>query len=278
MPADRERIHPTAIIDPQAELADDVIVGAFAIIEGPVRLGRGCIVRSRAHLIGPLDAGIGNDFGINCVVGDRAQHLVYPDDPGSVEMGDFNVLREGVTIHRSTPEGHATLLGSHNYLMANSHVAHDCTLGDHCIFANSAAIGGHSVIDDRAFLSGSTGVHQFCRVGRITMISAGAAIMSDAPPFAIIEGRNTIVGVNLIGLRRAGLASVQINAIRRAYRVLIHSGLIVKQAVDRIERELGHIDVIAELVTYIRESKRGICLTRARRAAARDMSPGNLGR
>ncbi len=190
MPAVSERIHPTAIVDPQAELADNVTVGPFAIIEGPVRLGPGCIVRSRAHLLGPIAAGAGNDVGINTVIGERAQHLIYADEPGSVEMGDYNVFREGVTVHRSTPEGGPTRIGSHNFLMANSHVAHDCTLGDHCIFANSAVIGGHVAIGDRAFLSGHVGVHQFCRVGRMAMVSAGATAMNDVPPFAIIEGRN----------------------------------------------------------------------------------------
>ena len=182
-----------------------------------------------------------------------------------MEIGDRNTFREGVTIHRSTVAGNATRIGNDNYLMVNAHVAHDCRVGDQCIFANSALLGGHVVIGDRAFLSGNVGVQQFVRIGRLTMISACASAMSDIPPFAINEGRNTIVGVNLVGMRRAGLAAVQINAVRRAYRMLLHSGLIPKLALARLDKELGHIDVVAELVTFIRESKRGVCLTRGRR-------------
>ncbi|MFL5341330.1 MAG: acyl-ACP--UDP-N-acetylglucosamine O-acyltransferase [Gemmataceae bacterium] len=269
MPSDSDRVHPTAIIDPQARLAHDVSVGPFAIVEGPVRLGPGSVVRARAHLVGPLDAGQNNEFGINTVIGDKAQHLLYADEPGRVEIGDGNTFREGVTIHRSTIAGGATRIGNGNYLMGNSHVAHDCHVGNECIFANSALLGGHVVIGDRAFLSGNVGVQQFVRIGRLAMVSAGASAMADVPPFAITEGRNTIIGVNLVGLRRAGLSPVQINAVRRAYRLLLHSGLIPKLAAARLDKELGHIDVVAELVAFIRESKKGVCFTRARRARDR---------
>jgi UDP-N-acetylglucosamine acyltransferase len=258
-------IHPTAIIDPAAQLANGVTVGPFAVIEGPVTLGPGCVVRARAHLIGPITAGAGNDFGLNCAVGERAQHILYQDDPGEVVIGEHNVFRECVTIHRGTPERGTTRIGSHSYLMCCTHVAHDCTLGDHCIFANGAVIGGHVAVGDRAFLSGNTGVHQYCRVGRLAMLSASAVNTNDQPPFSIVEGRNHVAGVNLVGMRRAGLTAVQIQAVRQAYRLLLQSRELLRPTLARIEKEWGHVDLVAELVAFIRESKRGVCLSKARR-------------
>ncbi len=265
MAASSVRIHPTAIVDPAAELGDGVVVEAFAMIEGSVRLGPGCNVRARAHLIGDIVAGAGNDFGIGCVVGERAQHLAHQCSPGRVEIGENNVFRENVTIHRGTPDGSGTRVGNNNFLMVNTHVAHDCRVGDHCIFANGAVIGGHAIIEDRVFLSGNTGVHQQCRIGRLAMISATSSATKDVPPFGIAEGRNRLVGVNLVGLKRAGMTPTQINGIRQAYRMLLTSGMLLSSAITRIERELGHIDVALELVKFMRTAGRGICLTRTRR-------------
>jgi UDP-N-acetylglucosamine acyltransferase len=263
--ATTERIHPTALIDPEARLAGDVIVDPYAIIEGPVKLGPGCVVRSRAHLIGPLEAGEGNDFGVGCVIGERAQHLLHADSPGGLVIGDFNTFREFVTIHHGTPDAGETRIGSHNLLMVNTHVAHDCTIGDRCIFANGAIIGGHVTLGDGVFLSGNTGVHQNCQVGRLALISACSSATKDVPPFAIHEGRNTLVGVNLVGMKRAGMSGLQINAIRQAYRLLLHSGQLPSAVLPRLERELGHIDVVAELLKFFVTAKRGVCLTKARK-------------
>ncbi len=270
MAANIERIHPTAIVDPAAELGPGVSVGPYAIIEGPVRLGPGCIVQARAHLIGEVVAGAGNDFGIGCVVGERAQHLQHQAAPGRLEIGDGNVFREHVTIHRGTPDGPGTRVGSRNFLMVNTHVAHDCSVGDGCIFANGAVIGGHAVIEDGVFLSGNTGVHQNCRIGRLAIVSATSSSTKDVPPFAILEGRNTLIGVNLLAMKRAQMAAEQIEAVRRAYRVILTSGLLLSAAVTRLERELGHVDAVVELLKFIHTSKRGICLTRARRRRASD--------
>ena len=264
MPVAAPRIHPTAIVDPSADLGAGVTVGPYAIIEGPVTLGPGCTIRARAHLLGPVTAGAGNDFGINCVIGERAQHLLHADQPGEVVIGDHNTFREAVTVHRGTPERGATRIGSHNFLMGSSHVAHDCTLGDHCIFAQGAVIGGHVTVADRAFLSGNTSVHQHCRIGRLALLSASAVSTSDLPPYTITEGRNHLAGVNLVGMRRAGLSAVQIHAVRQAYRVLLQSRDLVRPSLLRIEKEWGHIDLVAEVVAFFRESKRGVCLTKAR--------------
>jgi UDP-N-acetylglucosamine acyltransferase len=270
MSGTQARIHPTAIIDPHVELADDVTVGPYAIVEGPVKLATGCIVRARAHLIGPLTAGPGNDFGINSILGERPQHLLLADAPGRIEIGTGNVFRENVTIHHATQEGAATRIGDQNYFMAGTHVAHDCTVGNQCLFVNGAVIGGFVVVEDRAILSGNAAVHQNCRVGRLVMLSATSLASKDIPPFAIQAGRNRLVGVNVVGLRRAGMSSALIQTVRQAYRILFHSGLLLQSALTRIEKELGHIDVAAEIVKFIRTSPRGICTTRLRRAQDSD--------
>jgi UDP-N-acetylglucosamine acyltransferase len=265
MSATQARIHPTAIIDPAAELPEDVTIGPFAIVEGPVRLGTNCIVRARAHLIGPLIAGPANDFGLNVVIGERPQHLHFGDAPGWLEIGAGNVFRENATVHRSTQAGIPTRIGERNYFMVDTHVAHDCVVGNHCIFVNGAVIGGNVVIEDRTLLSGNSAVHQNCQIGTLALLSAAATATKDLPPFAIQEGRNRLVGVNIIGMRRAGYSNAQIHAVQQAYRILLHSGLLVRDATARIEKELGHIDAAAQIVKFIRTCKRGICTTRGRR-------------
>jgi UDP-N-acetylglucosamine acyltransferase len=265
MSLSQPRIHPTAIIDPATDLADDVTVGPFCILEGAVRLGAGCNVRARAHLIGPLIAGPENDFGLNVVIGERAQHLLLADMAGRVEIGANNVFRENVSVHRSTQADVATRIGDGNYFMAGSHVAHDCTVGSHCIFVNGSLLGGSVIVEDRVLLSGNSAVHQNCRVGRLALLSATSISTKDLPPFAIQEGRNRLAGVNIIGMRRAGLSNTQIQAVQQAYRILLHSGLMMRDALARIEKELGHIDTALEIIKFIRICKRGICTTRGRR-------------
>jgi UDP-N-acetylglucosamine acyltransferase len=265
MSTSQPSIHPTAIIDPVAELADDVTVGPFAIVEGPVRLGPGCTVRAGAHLLGPLTAGPGNDFGLNVVIGERAQHLTLGHAPGRVEIGANNVFRENATVHRSTQADGATRIGDGNYFMVDTHVAHDCVVGNHCIFVNGAIIGGYVVIEDRVLLSGNSAVHQNCRIGTLSLLSAAATATKDLPPFAIQESRNRLVGVNIVGMRRAGFTNAKIHAVQQAYRILLHSGLLMRDATARIDKELGHIDTAAEIVKFIRTCNRGICTTRGRR-------------
>lgn len=260
------RIHPTAIVDPAAEFADDVEIGPRAVIVGPVRLGRGCIVGPGAYLIGHVTAGDSNEFCAGCVIGERAQHRELQDVDGSVRIGHGNVFREFVTVHRSTRPNQATLIGDGNYLMVNAHIAHDCIVGNGVTMANGAVVGGHSIIEDRVFLSGICGVHQNCRVGKLALVSATGSATTDVPPFCILEGRNHIVGVNVVGMKRAGYHSEQIQAVREAYRLLISSGMLRTAAESRIERELGHVEPVVELLRFLRESRRGVCLTRARRA------------
>lgn len=254
-----DRIHPTALIDPRAELAPDVQVGPFALIEGAVRLGAGCIVRARAHLIGRLTAGCDNDFGSGCVIGDRPQHINYRGEDTLLEIGDGNVFRENVTIHRGTTATGTTIIGHRNMFLVNAHVAHDCRVGDDCILANGALMAGHCELADRVFLSGNAAIHQFCRAGRASLLAGCSATNKDIPPFGLMAKHNRIYGVNIVGMRRAGFSAVEIQAVRAAYQILYRSGQLLRAAVAELERRFTHSPAVRELVAFIQTSKRGIC-------------------
>jgi UDP-N-acetylglucosamine acyltransferase len=258
------RVHPSAVVSPEADLADDVEVGPLVVIEGPVRLGPGCVVRPHAHLIGPLTMGRGNKVFGGAVLGERPQHLRYNDEPTVLEIGDDNVFREHVTVHRGTTASWKTVIGSRNFFMAGAHVAHDCRVGDGCILANCALLGGHCVVEDGAFLSGNSAIHQFVRVGRLALLSGASGSSKDIPPFVIQRYINVVFGVNVVGMRRAGLTGAQIDAVRRAYHVIFREGLTVPNALARVERELGSVDVVREVVEFIRGSSRGISTMRDR--------------
>jgi UDP-N-acetylglucosamine acyltransferase len=261
------RIHPSAIIDPAARLADDVAIGPYVVIEGAVTLGPGCVVRPHAHLIGPLTLGQKNLVGSSAVIGERAQHLRYDGPNMGVTIGDDNVFREHVTVHSGTSE-HGTRIGHRNYFMANSHAAHDCEVGNQCIFANGSLLAGHVTVADTVFISGNCAVHQFTHIGRLAMMSGGATTSKDIPPFFVQEGRNRVVGVNVVGMKRVGMSAEQIDAVREAYRMLYMQRKVLPAAVETIERQLGHVEIVAELIAFIRASKRGITFTCGYRVAA----------
>jgi UDP-N-acetylglucosamine acyltransferase len=258
------RIHPSAIISPEAELAADVDVGPYVVIEGRVRIGPGCILRPFAHLCGPLTMGRSNMVYSGTVLGESPQHLRYNNEATGVEIGDCNIFRENVTIHRGTTQSWTTRIGNHNYFMANAHVAHDCHIGNHCILANGALVGGHCTLHDGAYLSGNCAVHQFVRIGRLALLSGCSGSTKDIPPFIIQQNIDTVVGVNVVGMHRAGIPSDQIDAVRRAFRILFRQGMIIPAALQQIEQELGHVEVVAEFVSFIRGSKRGINPVRGR--------------
>ena len=262
-------IHPTAVISAEADLADGVHIGPFAVLEGEVRLGPGCVVKPYAHLIGPLSMGQNNVVFSGAVLGEQPQHLRYANEATGVEIGDHNIFREHVTVHRGTSHSWTTRIGSHNFFMAHSHVAHDCVVGSHCLFANAAVLGGHCVLEDNVYLSGHAAVHQFVRLGRLSLLSGVSATTKDIPPFVIQQYINCVVGVNVVGMRRAGLSTPQIEAVRKAFHIIYRQGLTLPGALARTEAELGQVDVVAEMLSFIRRSTRGINLaTHARMEAA----------
>lgn len=262
------RIHATAIISPQADVGHNVDIGPFAIVEGAVRIGADCLIRPHAVLCGPLTMGRGNQVFSGAILGERPQHLKYKDEPTRLEIGDDNVFRENVTVHRGTTQAWVTRIGHHNYLMAGSHIGHDSVVGNHCIFANGALVGGHCVIEDNVYLSGNSAVHQFIRIGRLCMLQGCSAATKDLPPFVINHGVNVTIGVNVVGMRRAGLSHAQIDAVRKAYHILFRQGLILPAAIARLEQELAAIDVVQELVLFLKNCKNGISTTHTRAHAA----------
>ncbi|MFW6124899.1 MAG: acyl-ACP--UDP-N-acetylglucosamine O-acyltransferase [Pirellulales bacterium] len=257
--AESTRIHPTAVISDRCQIAEDVTIGPFVVIEGDVRIGPRCQIGPYVHLRGALWLGARNRIYSGAVLGERPQHLRFDEaEETRLEIGDDNIIREHVTIHRGTTHRYVTTIGSHNFFMAGSHVAHDSIIGNHCVLANGALLGGHCILDDRAIISGNAAVHQFCRVGRVAMLGGNSGTSKDVPPFMIQQGINCITGVNLIGLRRAGVSSEAIGAVKHAYRRLFKDGLSVKTALERIEAECGQFEEIQELVHFIRNSTNGI--------------------
>jgi len=251
-------IHPTAIGSPEAELGLGVEIGPYTILDGAVRLGAGCVVRAHAHLIGPLAMGQNNQVFTGAVVGERPQHLKYAGEPTGVEIGDDNIFRENVTIHRGTTYSWKTRIGSNNFFMAGSHVAHDCVVGNHCILANGALLGGHCSLADQVYVSGNSAVHQFVRLGRLALLSGSSGTTKDIPPFVVQQDINRVVGVNLVGMRRSGMTNAQIEAVRRAFHIIFQEGHILPTALHLVEQQLGAFDQVAEMVAFIRQSKRGI--------------------
>ena len=267
-PRPEPRVHPTAVVSPDARLAADVTVGPFTVIEGAVTLGPGCTVGPHCHLIGDLTLGRDNRIHAGCVLGDAPQHLGYKGEPTRAEVGDGNTFREYVTVHRGMPTDAkpgtgVTRIGNNNLFMVNSHVAHDCRVGNGCIFANGAVIAGHAEVADGALLSGNTAVHQFCRVGRLALLSGTSAVSQDLPPFWIVQEVNIVHGVNVVGMRRAGIPREEIQAVRHAFRLINKSGLTITAALEQVEAEYGALPAVRELVAFIRSSKRGVVTGKA---------------
>lgn len=267
MPPSPARIHPTALLSAEAELAPDVTVEEFAVLEGQVRLGPGCVIGARAHLIGPLTMGKDNHVRGHGVIGERAQHLRFRDEATGVDVGDGNTFGEAVTVHGGTPDAGRTRIGSGNRFLTAAHVAHDCVVGDRCTLAPNVLLGGHCVLGDGAAVGSGSGVHQFCRLGRLAVLEANSSATVDVPPFIVVRGRNMVVGVNVAGMRGAGLGEDRIGAMTRGYDTVYRQGLTLGAALARLEGDLGAVDVIREFVAFARQSRRGI-------GRVRDPGPG----
>ena len=252
-------IHPTAVIHPAARLGAGTVVGPFAVIEEWVQLGDQCVIGPHVHLTGDTVAGHRNHFHAGCVIGDIPQDVKFAGDRTCLRIGHDNVFREHVTVHRSNQAAEDTVIGDGNCFMAGSHVGHNCRLGDRNTLANGALLAGHVTLSDRAFVSGNCLVHQFCRIGRLALMQGGSAISKDLPPFCIARGDNGIVGLNSVGLRRAGIASADRLALRRAYHGLFRSTnrRVVSLAATR-EAGAGN-PLVEELVTFVEASRRGAC-------------------
>jgi UDP-N-acetylglucosamine acyltransferase len=251
-------IHPTAIIHPKAKLDASVEVGPCAVIDEGVELGAQCVVGPHVYLTGLTTIGAHNRFHAGCVIGDAPQDLKYDGTPTRLRIGDHNVFREHVTVHRSTRPNAETLIGSRNFLMQHSHVAHNCVIGNDVILAGGALLAGHAVVQDHAFISGNCLVHQFCRVGTLAMMQGGSAISQDLPPFTVAQRGNEICGLNVVGLRRAGFNAEQRLELKQLYQLLFRSGKNLRAAIaEAREKFTGAPAEI--LLDFVAEAKRGVC-------------------
>jgi UDP-N-acetylglucosamine acyltransferase len=252
-------IHPTAVIHPQAKLASGVQVGAHAVIDADVELGADCVVGPLVYLTGRTIIGARNKFHSGSVVGNVPQDLKYKGDPTRLQIGDDNTFRESVTVNCSTSLEGVTIIGSNNLFMANAHIAHDCTVGNHVIIANSTALAGHVTIGDRTVLSACVVIHQFLRIGTMVMAQGGAAISQEVPPFTMAHnGLNRLCGLNIVGLRRAGVPANERLELKQVYHALFRSGKNLREAVaearDKFTTERAKL-----LLDFVATSKRGVC-------------------
>jgi UDP-N-acetylglucosamine acyltransferase len=253
-------IHSTAIIHPSAQLDAGVSVGPYSIIGEQVKIGAGTQVGAHVVIERWTEIGRDNQIFQFASVGAAPQDLKYKGEETWLVLGDRNRIREFATLHRGTPDGGGrTVVGSDNLFMAYSHVAHDCRVHNRVVMANAATLAGHVEVEDNAILGGLMAIHQFCRIGCHTMISGGAMIAQDIPPYTIAQGdRAKTIGINLVGLKRRGFPEATIRGIKNAYRLMFRSGLRLEAALERIELEYGTIPEVRHFTAFIKESQRGI--------------------
>lgn len=233
-------IHPLAVVSPLARIASDVQIGPFCVVEPDTTIGGGCKLESRVIVKSGTTLGPQNHIFEGAVLGGLPQHVHMPERPGKLLIGSGNTIRENVTIHRALDEAEATVVGDNNLLMVNAHVAHDCRLGNHGIYANNCMLAGHVRVADRAYISGGVGVHQFCRIGTMAMVGGQSHIVKDVPPFVTVDGASSfVVGLNQIGLRRAGHSAEEICRLKEAYRVIYRRGLSWNEILDTLRREFA---------------------------------------
>jgi UDP-N-acetylglucosamine acyltransferase len=254
-------VHPSAVVAPGARLGRDVVIGPLAVVEDDTTIGDASQVRAHAVIRRFTTLGAGNRVHEGAVLGGEPQDVSFTGQESRLVIGDRNVIREGVTIHRSTRTGGATLVGSDCFLMAYVHVAHDNRIGDRAILANNVMLAGHVEIGERAFMGGGSGVHQFCRIGRLAMVGGNAKVVQDCLPFVISDGHPARArGLNVVGLRRAGFTAAELRTLHEAYRLLLRSGLHLEPALDRLAALADPL--VDEWIAFVRSSRRGFAHAR----------------
>ena len=253
-------IHPTALVDPAADLGDDVEIGPYTVVGAAVRIGAGTVVGPHVVIDGRTSIGARNRIFPFTSIGLASQDRKYGGEPVSTTIGSDNVIREYVSIHAGTAQDRGdTAIGDGNWFLAYTHVAHDCVVGNHTTWSNNAQVAGHVQVGDWAVLGAYAGVHQFCRVGEHAMLAAGAIVLQDVPPYTIVQGYPAVPkGTNSEGLRRRGFTPEQILAVRRAYKTLYREGLTLEQARSRLEQDVANAQVLAPLVSFLTVAGRGL--------------------
>jgi UDP-N-acetylglucosamine acyltransferase len=253
------QIHPTAVVEPSAELGARVTIGPYCVIGRGVILGDGCRLHHHVSLAGPAKIGADNEFYPFSCIGHRTQDLKYRGEPTHLEIGDGNTFREFTTAHRGTDPGSVTRIGTGGNFLAYSHIAHDCVVGDKVIFSNNGTLAGHVEVGDHAIIGGLTAVHQFCRIGSHAITGGCSKIVQDVPPFMIADGNPAEVrSINRVGLERREFSQETIRLIREAFRLIYRSGFNLKQAVEAIRERLDQTDEIRTIVEFVESSQRGI--------------------
>ena len=251
-------IHPTAVIHPKAKIESSVSIGPYAVIDEAVTMGAESVVCPHVHITGQTIIGAHNHFHAGCVIGDSPQDLKYSGAPTRLLIGNNNIFREHVTVHRSNSSQEDTVIGSHNLFMAASHVGHNAVVGDYVVLVNGALLGGHVSVADRALISGHAMVHQFCRIGTLALMQGCTVMTKDLPPFCVANGLNTLCGLNIVGLRRAGFTPEQRLQLKRLYHALFRSGTLLSQAVEAAACEFTDA-ASRQMLDFIKSSKRGVC-------------------
>ncbi len=257
------KIHETAVIYPGARLGRDVEVGPYSVIGENVFIGDGTQIGS--HVVVEGWTTIGKECRIHhgACLGGTPQDLKFKDEKTFLYIGDNTTIREYVTIHRATGEGEETRVGSNCLIMGAVHIAHNCQVGNYVIMSNTAGLAGHVVVEDRAIISGLTGVHQFVKIGRNAMVGGASKVVQDVPPFVIADGRPArVCGLNSVGIARAGLSEDVRKNLKRAYRMLYRSGMKLSDAIVAMEQELDSSEPVDHLLRFLRNVNRGICRSR----------------
>src|SRR6266446_6045376 len=254
------KVHPTAIVDACAQIGADVEIGPFSIIGPDATIGEKTIVQSHVVIEGEVAIGSGNFIGHGAIIGAPPQDISFsPERKTKVEIGNDNTIREYCTIHRGSPEGSATKIGDKNFLMAGAHLGHNCLIGNNVIIANNCLLAGHVRVDDAAFLGGGSTFHQHMRIGRLVMVQGSSAFGKDLPPFVIAAERNSIFGVNVVGLKRAGFSAKDREEIKNAFKLVYLSGLNISQTLEKAAR-MNFSAPAREFLEFIANAKkRGIC-------------------
>ncbi|MGJ8676452.1 MAG: acyl-ACP--UDP-N-acetylglucosamine O-acyltransferase [Akkermansiaceae bacterium] len=254
-------IHPTAIIDPSAEIASDVEIGPYCVIGANVKIGSGSVLKSHVVIDGYTTIGKNNLFFPFAAIGQLTQDLKYKSEPTSLLIGDHNTFRENTTVHRSTSGEVPTTIGNHNLFLCYAHIAHDCQVGNHVILSNNGTLGGHCIVGDYAILSGFAGAHQFSIIGEHCMVGGCTKIVQDVPPFTIVDGSPAVVrGVNVVGLQRRGFDAGTVRALKNAYKKLfLNKKQNLADATDALsESDLSQDESVARIIEFIRASERGV--------------------
>ena len=254
-------IDPTAKVHPGAEIGNGVSIGAYAVIGDRVRIADNCVIGPHVVVKGPARIGEATRISQFSSIGDDPQDKKFQGEAESLlEIGSNNVIREYCSINRGTAQGGGvTRVGNGNWIMAYVHIAHDCRVGDNTVFANNATLAGHVHIDDYAILGGFTGVHQFCRVGRHSISAIASIILKDVPPYLMVSGNSAKPGgLNRVGLKRNGFSDNSVEALRKAYRIVYREGLLLKNALEKLEALAREYEEVATFTRFIRQSERGI--------------------